>query len=136
MQYNLKIEELISSIKREALEAGVYRDTMENTFDQLRQIVTEIESPLHLICKGKWEVNEYLLSLIKSMDKNYTDIFLVVDALMEEKPGSHYEILWNHDGANCYYHVDHRDPRHCERKFVVKIYEEQGDSVPYLYEEV
>lgn len=133
MQNKLNMEEVISSIKREALEAGVYRDTMENTFDQLRRMVAEIENPRQPICKGKWDVYEYLLSLIKSMDKNYTDIFLVVDALTEEKPGSHYEILWNHDGANYYYHVDPRDPRHYERKFIIEI-DENGD--PYLYEEV
>ena len=136
MKLKLNVEELISSIKKEALDSGVYRDAMEKTFDSLREIVREIENPHHLICKGKWEVNEYLLSLIKSMDKNYTDIFLVVDALMEEKPGSHYEILWNHDGANCYYYVDPRDPRHYERKFTVDFYDENGGSVPYLYEEV
>lgn len=134
MQNKLNIEEVISSIKREALEAGVYRDTMENTFDQLRGIVKEIENPHHLICKGKWDVCEYLMSLVKDMTKNYTDMFLICDVIMEAEPGSHCEILWNPDGALWYSKAD--DHKRHKRKFVVKIYEERGDSVPYLYEEV
>ena len=74
MKLKLNVEELISSIKKEALDSGVYRDAMEKTFDSLREIVREIENPHHLICKGKWEVNEYLLSLIKSMSIMYVCI--------------------------------------------------------------
>lgn len=134
MQNKLNMEEVISSIKREALEAGVYRDTMENTFDQLRRMVAEIENPRQPICKGKWDVYEYLLSLIKIMSENYWDMFMIVDALTNERPGSHFEILWNHDGALWDYKAD--DHKRYERKFVVEIYEENGGSVPYLYEEV
>lgn len=134
MQLKLNVEELISSIKKEALNSGVYRDAMEKTFDQLRGIVKEIENPHHLICKGKWDVCEYLMSLVKDMTKNYTDMFLICDVIMEAKPGDHYEALWNHDGALWYHKAD--DHRKHERKFVVEIYEENGDSVPYLYEEV
>lgn len=136
MKLKLNVEELISSIKKEALDSGVYRDAMEKTFDSLREIVREIENPYPLICKGKWDVCEYLMSLVKSMERNYTDMFLICDVIIEAEPGSHCEILWNHDGANWYYHVDPRDPRHYERKFIVDFYEERGDSVPYLYEEV
>lgn len=136
MELNLNLEEIVSSIKKQALESGIYRDTMETVFDQLSQIINEIKvaNSYHFICKGKWDVCEYLMSLIKSMNMNYFDMFLIVDVLMEAKPGSHHEILWNPGGALWYQNAD--GYKRYTRKFIVNFYEENGDSVPYLYEEV